>query len=63
MALEKSFKLNPKFYSPYKIIQNIGMVAYKLEIPVKATIHHVFHVSLLKKKVGDNALVSFTFQW
>ena len=46
-----SRKLNPKFCGPFKIIEKVTNVSFRLELsePMKAKgIHNTFHVSLLK---------------
>ncbi|KAA0067576.1 disease resistance protein [Cucumis melo var. makuwa] len=52
LARKKCEKLAPRYYGPYRIKEEIGKVAYCLELPLEATIHDVFHISQLKLKLG-----------
>ncbi|TMW93229.1 hypothetical protein EJD97_012006 [Solanum chilense] len=47
-------KLSPRYVGPCEMLQRVGKGAYKLRLPSKlASIHPVFHVSMLKKCIGD----------
>ena len=51
---KKNNKLSPRYFGPYQIMQNIGSVAYKLQLPPTTKMHLVFHVSYFKKVIGQN---------
>ncbi|WMV29334.1 hypothetical protein MTR67_022719 [Solanum verrucosum] len=54
----KKAKLSPWYIGPYKINKRIGNVAYELELPQKlAAVLPVFHISMLKKCMGDPSLI------
>jgi hypothetical protein len=37
--------LSPRFIGPFKILERVGEVAYRLELPVRlAYVHDVFHI-------------------
>ncbi|GJY11957.1 putative reverse transcriptase domain-containing protein [Tanacetum coccineum] len=58
MRFGKRGKLNPHYIGPFRIIERIGPVAYRLELPQELSrVHNVFHVYNLKKCLSDDTLV------
>ena len=58
MRFERNGKLNPQYIAPFEILRAVGEMAYELALPLDfATVHPVFYVSLLKKCIGDPAVI------
>ena len=54
----KRGKLNPHYDGPFTILERIGPVAYRLELPQELScVHDVFHVSTLKRCLSDENVV------
>nr|GEZ06474.1 putative reverse transcriptase domain-containing protein [Tanacetum cinerariifolium] len=53
----KRGKLNPRYVGPFKVLEEIGKGAYKLELPEELSIvHNMFYVPNLKKCHADEPL-------
>nr|GFC84841.1 putative reverse transcriptase domain-containing protein [Tanacetum cinerariifolium] len=51
------WKLNPRYVGPFKVLERVRDVAYKIELPEELSIVHItFHVSNLKKCHADEPL-------
>ncbi|WMV44889.1 hypothetical protein MTR67_038274 [Solanum verrucosum] len=58
MRFGKKGKLSLRYTGPYQISKRISKVAYELELPQElAVVHPVFHISMLKKCMGNPSLI------
>ncbi|GJT58997.1 reverse transcriptase domain-containing protein [Tanacetum coccineum] len=58
IRFRKRGKLNPRYIGPFKILERIGPVAYKLELLEElSNVHSTFYVSNLKKCLSGESLV------
>ncbi|GJT54991.1 hypothetical protein Tco_0990045, partial [Tanacetum coccineum] len=54
----KRGKLNPRYVRPFKVLEKVGSVVYKLELPQELSrVHNAFQVSNLKKCYSEEPLV------
>ena len=61
MRFIKKGKHSPRYIVPYRISKRIYIVAKKFEIPQDlATVYPVYHISMLKKCMGDPSLIITT---
>ncbi|GJS83175.1 putative reverse transcriptase domain-containing protein [Tanacetum coccineum] len=53
----KKGKLEPRFVRPFEIVEKVGLVAYRLDLPEELNgVHDTFHVSNLKTCLADPTL-------
>ena len=54
----KRGKLSSRFIKPFKVLERVCMVAYRLALPPSLSgVHAVFHVSILRKYTPDSTHV------
>jgi hypothetical protein len=55
-GIHANLKLATKYYGAFKILEKIGLAAYRLQLPATADIHPIFHVSQLKKHISPQVV-------
>ncbi|KAI3824164.1 hypothetical protein L1987_05613 [Smallanthus sonchifolius] len=56
IRFRKRGKLSPRFIGPFKVVDRVGKVAYRVELPGELSkLHNTFHVSHLRKCLADES--------
>ena len=56
VRFNKRGKLSPRYIGPFKILERVGTVAYRLALlPSLSGVHEMFHVFILRKCTPDPA--------
>ncbi|CAN4125248.1 unnamed protein product [Withania somnifera] len=56
MRFGRCGKLSPKYIGPYKILERVSGVAYRLALPpMLSIVHPLFHVSMLRRYMHDES--------
>ncbi|XP_051120403.1 uncharacterized protein LOC127244109 [Andrographis paniculata] len=58
VARRPHHKLAAHFYGPFAVEGRVGQAAYKLTLPPSSRIHPVFHISQLRRVVGEHPVAS-----
>ena len=54
----KRRKLSPRYIGPFEVLKRVGIVAYRLALPLSlSSVHDVFHVSMLWKYTQDSTYI------
>ena len=60
LKLGSCAKLSPRYCGPFEVLERIGNVAYRIEMPVITRAHNDFHVSFLTKYLhGPNHIIDW----
>jgi hypothetical protein len=49
LALRSNAKLAFRFFGPFQVLQKVGELSYRLQLPEHSNVHPVFHVSELRQ--------------
>ena len=50
----KQGKLSLRYIGPFEVLERVGIIAYRLALPLSlSSVHDVFHVSMLRKYTSN----------
>lgn len=57
-VIRRNLRLAYKFFGPYEVGEKVGNVAYMLAMNAGTHIRPIFHINLLKKRVGNKNTIT-----